>query len=102
MRPLLIAALASLNRRGGLTRVAVQPVGHHIVVILLGPQHSRVTLSRYQFLIGRKTPWQYLVIEFICFLLPLRKDGVEIGERSVLGFLRLPDGQSQFKKQGPT
>src|SRR6516165_313155 len=29
MRPLVIAALAALNRRRGLTRVAVQPIGHH-------------------------------------------------------------------------
>src|SRR6516164_2487778 len=102
MRPLVIAPLAALKWRRGLSRVAVQPIGDHIVVILLGPQHSRITLSRHQFLIGRKTTWQYLVIEFIGFLLPLGKNGLEIRERSVLGFLSLPDGQSQLKNQGPT
>ena len=40
VRPFVVAPAVSLRRRRRRRRIALQPVAHHVVIKLLGPEHS--------------------------------------------------------------
>ena len=53
MRPLMIAAVAALRRRRRIARIAIEPLFHHVVIKLLGPQHSAEALAHYTLSVWR-------------------------------------------------
>ena len=55
MPPLCVAAILSLRRRRGLTRIAVQPILNHVVIELLRPKHSGQRLAMNKFVFGTQT-----------------------------------------------
>ena len=54
MRPLVIAAVAALRRRRRIARIAFEPLLHHVVIELLGPQHAGKALAHDILRVRRK------------------------------------------------
>ena len=81
MKPLMVPRITTLLRRQRLGRVAVQPVGHDKVVVLLRPEHSGEGLPRDQFRVRRKSVAMHSLVKGIGLFAALRNDRIEIRER---------------------
>src|SRR5690348_7294685 len=88
MRPIDIAPLLALLGRLWLTRISFEPILHDVMIKLLAPEQSRISLARHG-LFGRgKTLWDGLRIELIGLADSRAKGFFELGsERRCDGFI---------------
>src|SRR5580704_5255595 len=102
MRPVVVAAYGARRgwRRCGW--VPLQPVGDEIVIILLGPEHSREGLSCYQFFIRCEFCGNNHIVEIISLLAALLQQRIEINKGRVELMFVTQRGQAKFDSDGLT
>src|SRR5580692_198795 len=102
MRPVVVAAYGARRgwRRCGW--VPLQPVGDNIVIILLGPEHSREGLSCYQFFIRYEFCGNDHVVEIISLLAALLQQRIEISKRRFELMFVAQRCQAKFESDGFT
>ena len=80
VRPLMVAALATLRGRGRIARIAFEPIFDDVVIELLGPQHAGKTLSHDVLCIWREVLRNHCGVELVSFVLAEREGFVEAGK----------------------
>ena len=76
MSPVRVAAVLPLRGWRGLAGIALQPVAHDVVVELLRPEHARERLAHHVAGVGGERLRDDASVEFVCFRLPGRQDGI--------------------------
>src|SRR5579883_953511 len=93
MSPLVVASVLAPGGRRRVAGVAVQPVFHHVVIELLGPEQACETLAHHVLGVGGEFRRDHGGIEFVGFLQAPGDDGFEVAKGVVL--LEAGVGQTQ-------
>src|SRR6267143_2803226 len=81
MGPFVVASLLALRRRDRAAGITLQPIPNHVVIELLGPEHSSKALAHHVLCVRREILRNDGAIELVCFKSAEREGLVEAVER---------------------
>src|SRR5260370_7708471 len=90
MGPFVVASLLALRRRDRAAGITLQPIPNHVVIELLGPEHSSKALAHHVLCVRREILRNDGAIDLVCFKSAARDGLVEASPRVLSLNLRAP------------